>query len=105
MAQVLASPSCTLLKASFLAMLACVLLGNLLGALAWRHRRPELPRYQWLRSQTYLFRPSLYLTARQPLRIAAITSLGVGLILLLWLALTIARLLLGGETTICGFQF
>jgi hypothetical protein len=98
-------PSCSTLETVFLATFACAVLGNILGVLAWRHRRPDLDRKRWLVDPTYLFRTSYYQVSAVKFRYPAIGLQLLGAAGVLWLVYYLITASRSGLPGLCGFSF
>jgi hypothetical protein len=97
--------TCSLLYALFITALACVIAGHRAGVLAWRHRLPQYPRWQWLYDPTYAFRSSYYQDPKPGLRIVAATLLTVAGLLVVVLVGVVISASRSGARGICGLAF
>lgn len=97
--------NCNLLGTAFLTAVACAVAGNVAGVIAWRQRKSELSRWQWLTDPTYVFRARYYREPNLVSRRAAMGLLILGGLIIAVVAVAIVRELQTGNRSVCGFAF
>jgi hypothetical protein len=97
--------NCELFSTLFGAGMICVIMGNVVGMLAWEERREEQSVWKWLLDPTCAFRASYYKTPASPARYAAMTFLGSGGVFLWLLGLALFDAIRSGAGPFCGLAF
>jgi hypothetical protein len=97
--------NCNILGTGFLTAIACAILGNVAGVIAWRNRKGEFSKWQWLIDPTYAFRARYYQQPNLASRRLAMGLLTLGGLVATVVAVAIMRELQTGSRSVCGFAF